>query len=233
MQISLTPIAIRELVRIGRDLELAPKRRDLITFQVRASRHERIELETGEVFSRFAPDDKAIEAELQIVEISAEQALDDSGLHYMAAWAGNDASTPKAARLSFYVNAEKSAFSALRTKLNSGVLPNEIVIHLDAKSAEAEGALTYVGDPLGHMKRWKNAANQSVPVAGATIIFDILTAPEDREVGDLLPDRNALPTSVESMLAALTRIEGILKPIRLAGLLIAGALIVVAVRLWK
>lgn len=120
MQISLTPIAIRELVRIGRDLELAPKRRDLITFQVRASRHERIELETGEVFSRFAPDDKAIEAELQIVEISAEQALDDSGLHYMAAWAGNDASTPKAARLSFYVNAGEKMHRRAGEKMHRG-----------------------------------------------------------------------------------------------------------------
>lgn len=214
--IVLTVISIREIIEFGRPLEFHPKWRNAIMLRVRPGTHERIELETGELFSHFARDDKAIDAELFVYERIEEPSSDEDALWYF----------DEAPGLRFSVSVDKRVFNNIQEKLAAGFFPGEITVTLDAKVPF--GTLEHVGDPVGAWKRWKNTGvGRRLPIAGATFSFEIVKARDESS------PRTETHTRMSQIVEALGRIEKHLSLGRIVYLAMAGGAIAAAFKIWK
>jgi hypothetical protein len=155
------------------DSKAPASRNQMISLALAAERHDRLELETGEVFTRFVRT-RSKTAELRIafsLEVytsanSADAAY--SKIKYYPARKGED---PSDAFISAVYYLDPVAFSDVMQNIRAKIYPTNVNMGIDWHVGEPEGPMNFGHAPDGSEIIWKNAQKGRDVVALKSLQF--------------------------------------------------------------
>lgn len=151
-----------------------------LDFTLHLAGHDRLTLETGEVFQNPAyasvrgNEKNTISARLNVRPMPEAGDQYGSRMTYHEAASGEDYSFPPC--INFYVSTSASDYSLLLNNIRGGITPSSVTVELRTDVLDKAAPLTYDWAPDGSMMIWRNALKQNrvVPVKSIEFRYQLL-----------------------------------------------------------